>query len=98
MSKTIRNRPGKRVSQLGNMGIDDGSPPVTEMDGMAPEEKELFFEVVRGCIQAIHKTNPIQQTTNMEAFFASTCRQSLFYAGLYVREYRRLKKEKFDLD
>lgn len=93
-----RSRPGKRVSQLGNMGIDQGDSPVVDMGGMASDEKELFFRVVGACIDAIHKGNPIQQAANMEAFFASTCRQSLFYAGLYVREYRRLQKEVFDLD
>lgn len=93
-----RHRPGKRVSQLGNMGIDEGDPPVTDMNDMAPEEKDLFFTVVQSCVQALHKSNPIQQAANMEAFFSSSCRQSLFFAGLYVREYRRLKKEVFDLD
>lgn len=93
-----RSRPGKRVSQLGNMGIDQGDPPVLDTADMAPNEKELFFQVVTACVDATHKSNPIQQAANMEAFFASTCRQSLFYAGLYVREYRRLQKEVFDLD
>jgi hypothetical protein len=80
------------------MAIDAGESPPVDVATMAPEEKELFFQVVHSCIGAIHKTNPIQQAANMEAFFASTCRQSLFYAGLYVREYRRLQKENFDLD
>ena len=93
-----RSRPRKRVSQLGNMGIDQGDSPVLDTKGMDPGEKELFFTVVTACVNAIHKTNPVQQAANMEAFFASTCRQSLFYAGLYVREYRRLQKEVFDLD
>jgi hypothetical protein len=98
MATKQRQRPGKRVSQLGNMGIDEGEAPVTDAEGMSEFEKSLFFHVISGCIQAIHKQNPIQQAANMEAFFASTCRQSLFYAGLYVREYRRLQKETFDLD
>jgi putative methionine-R-sulfoxide reductase with GAF domain len=80
------------------MAIDAGEKPPMDVASLAPEEKELFLHVVSSCIDAIHKTNPIQQAANMEAFFASTCRQSLFYAGLYVREYRRLQKETFDLD
>lgn len=93
-----RSRQGKRVHKLASMEIDNGEAPVLEMVGMSPEEKEIFLKVIGSCIEAIHKTNPIQQAANMESFYASTCRQSLFYAGLYVREYRRLKKETFDLD
>jgi hypothetical protein len=80
------------------MKIDESAPPDTDLAGMAPEEKALFMQVIHSSICALHTTNPIQQAINMEAFFASCCRQSIFYAGLYVQEYRRMKGMKFDLE
>jgi hypothetical protein len=94
----VRTRPGKRLTKLANMAIDRGDSPITNVETMSITEKELFFKVITSCIQAMHQTHPIQQAKNMEAFFASTCRTSIFYAGLYVREYRKMLREDFELD
>ncbi len=87
----VRKTAGKKVSRLQSMSIDSGKGPELALEGMTLEEKGLFMEVVKACVEAIHKTNPIQQAANMEAFFASSCRSSLFFAGLHVRELRKMQ-------
>lgn len=89
MAKTKDRSVRQGIAKVQNMPIDAGEGPV--FDGLDNEEKELFLAVVRSGVEAIHKTNPIQQAANMEAFFASSCRSSLFFAGLHVREWRKLK-------
>ena len=91
MAKSKDRSVRQGINKLQNMPIDAGTGPVLE--GMTAEEKELFYAVVQSGVTAIHKTNPIQQAANMEAFFASSCRASLFFAGLHVREWRKLKEE-----
>ena len=91
MAKTKDRSVRQGISKLQNMPIDSGSGPV--FDDFTDEERNLFLAVVRSGVEAIHKTNPVQQAANMEAFFASSCRASLFFAGLHVREWRKLKEE-----
>jgi hypothetical protein len=96
MTKTaspVRKTAGKKVSQLQAMEIDKTEGPDLDLAKMTPEERELFMEVTKACVACIHSNNPIQQAANMEIFFASSCRTSLFFAGLHVRELRKLKEE-----
>jgi hypothetical protein len=90
VAKTKDRSVRQGINKVQNMPIDAGEGPV--LDNFNDEERELFLAVVKSGVEAIHKTNPIQQAANMEAFFASSCRSSLFFAGLHVRELRKLKE------
>lgn len=70
--------------------LSEGTP-VVDMATMNADEKDLFLEVVKASIEAIHSTHMIQNAANMEVFFASSCKSAMVFAGLHVKEYRKLK-------
>jgi hypothetical protein len=82
----------KGLQKVQDMELGQGENPEMDMEKMDEGEKELFLSVVRAVVSAVHKTQPIQQVANMEAYFTSCSRTALVYAGLHVREMRKLKK------
>lgn len=84
---------GKRKSRTEKLaGVPTGlnNDPITDMDQMTVSERELFLSVVQAGVQAVHSTQGIQQAKNMENYFATSCRQAMYFAGLHVLEYRKL--------
>jgi len=62
-----------------------------DLTNMLEDERQLFFEVVKGSLIAMNQTNSLGHAVRQETFFRSMTRSSLTLATMYVQEYQKFK-------
>lgn len=65
---------------------------ILDLNGMSNDEKQLFFEVLKGAISNILSLSQINSVERQERLFRSHANHSLKLASLFIHEYRDCKK------
>ena len=63
------------------------------LSGFSELEEKLFLQVMGASIQAMHQSQPLNLSRNMELYFRDALKSSIFLAGMAVDEYRGLQDE-----
>jgi hypothetical protein len=73
------------------VSVTEAEATISSLDGMSDNEKQLFFEVVKGSIAEIAKTTPIGQINYKQTLFKSHSKSAIMLGIMFVKEYRKLQ-------
>lgn len=63
-----------------------------DISNLQEDERQLFFEVVKGSLIAMNQTNSLGHAVRQETFFRAMTKSSLTLASMYVEEYKKFKE------
>lgn len=80
-----------KTREITRQAPKEEKPTVNDIASMTEDEKELFFEVIKGAIAAINANSSLGAIGRQERLFKAHTQTALELATMFVTQYREMK-------